>query len=83
MKNKINKTEYLAFVKDIKERISRAQYDALKVVNKELIELYWDLGEKIVEKQKRFGWGKSIVENLAKDLQKEFSGISGFSGRNL
>jgi predicted nuclease of restriction endonuclease-like (RecB) superfamily len=36
-----------------------------------------------VEKQEQFGWGKSIVENLSKDLQKEFVGVKGFSSRNL
>ncbi len=72
MKNKINKTEYLAFVKDIKERIYRAQYDALKVVNKELIELYWDLGEKIVEKQKRFGWVNPLLRTWQKTCKRNF-----------
>lgn len=80
---KIGTEDYKLFVKDIKERIRLAQYDALKAVNKELIELYWDIGKKIVEKQEKHGWGKSIVENLAKDLQNEFPGIKGFSSRNM
>ncbi|PIU18388.1 MAG: DUF1016 domain-containing protein, partial [Elusimicrobia bacterium CG08_land_8_20_14_0_20_44_26] len=61
----------------------RAQYDALKAVNKELISLYWDIGRGVVEKQKKYGWGKSVVEKLADDLQKEFPGIKGFSSRNI
>ena len=76
-------TEYRSFFKEIKERIYRAQYDALKSVNKELIKLYWDIGKSIVAKQEKLGWGKAIVESLAKDLQKEFPGIQGFSSRNL
>lgn len=44
--------DYLRFLKEIKERISSAQYDALRAVNKELIDLYWDIGKAIVEKQK-------------------------------
>jgi len=75
--------EYKTFFKEIKERIHKAQYDALKSVNKELINLYWDIGKSITAKQKKLGWGKSIVETLAGDLQKEFSGIHGFSARNL
>jgi len=59
------------------------QYDALKAVNKELINLYWDIGKSIVAKQDKIGWGKAIVETLAKDLQKEFPGIQGFSSANL
>ncbi len=36
-----------------------------------------------MEKQHSHNWGKSVVENLSKDLQKEFPGIKGFSIRNL
>ncbi|MBI4687359.1 MAG: DUF1016 domain-containing protein [Nitrospirae bacterium] len=75
--------EYKTFFKEIKERIYKAQYDALKAVNKELINLYWDIGKSIVAKQEKLGWGKAIVETLAKDLQKEFPGIQGFSSANL
>jgi predicted nuclease of restriction endonuclease-like (RecB) superfamily len=79
----IIKSDYETFLAEIKERIRQAQYDALKAVNKELIKLYWDIGKMIVEKQKKYGWGKSIVENLARDLQKEFPGMRGFSKDNL
>ncbi len=75
--------EYKTFLKEIKDRIFKAQYDALKAVNKELINLYWDIGRSIVAKQDELGWGKAIVETLAKDLQKEFPGMQGFSARNL
>jgi predicted nuclease of restriction endonuclease-like (RecB) superfamily len=83
MSQKIDENQYQSFLKSVKERIHKAQYDALKVVNKELIVLYWDLGKMIVEKQETLGWGKSVVENLAFDLQKTFPGISGFSARSL
>jgi len=36
-------------------------YEALKAVNKELINLYWDIGKNIVQKQEEFGWGKSCT----------------------
>ncbi len=72
--------EYSHFLLDIKTRIKEAQYSALKSVNIELIQLYWDIGKKIVDKQE---WGKSIVETLANDLQKEYLGIKGFSSANL
>lgn len=73
----------IAFVQEIKEQIKQAQYRALQKVNKEQINLYWNIGKKILEKQQQFGWGKSIVELLALELQKEFVGINGFSARNL
>lgn len=71
------------FVADIKQRIKAAQYRALQAVNKEQIALYWSIGEAIVHRQTQYGWGKSVVEVLAAELQKEFVGINGFSARNL
>ncbi len=49
----------------------------------ELNALYWDIGRIIVNRQQGASWGKSVVEQLAKDLQAEFPGISGFSARNI
>ena len=74
---------YTALLVDIKERIRSAQYAALRAVNRELIELYWDIGRLITERQSGETWGRSVVENLAKDLQSEFPGITGFSAANL
>jgi predicted nuclease of restriction endonuclease-like (RecB) superfamily len=68
---------------EIKQRIRSSQYEALKAVNQQLMILYWDIGKLIVDRQQESSWGKSIVEQLAKDLQTEFSGISGFSARNI
>jgi hypothetical protein len=74
---KLEKELYRTFFLDIKEKVYRAQYDALKQVNRHLLNLYWEIGKSIVEKQKENGWGKSIVEALSKDLQNEFPGILG------
>jgi len=35
------------------------------------------------EKQEQVGWGKAVLEQLARALQQSFSGRSGFSARNL
>lgn len=83
MAKQLDKTEYKKFFIEVKERIHQAQYDALRSVNKELIQLYWDIGRKIVERQSALSWGKSVVETLSLDLQKEFPGIRGFSAANL
>lgn len=67
----------------MKEKVYRSQYQALKQVNKALIGLYWEIGHSIVLKQQQHSWGKSVVETLAKDLQKEFPGMQGWSVANL
>lgn len=74
---------YAVLLNEIKQLIRSAQYEALKAVNNELISLCWDIGQMIVERQKKEPWGKSVVEQLAKDLQAEFPGIGGFSSRNI
>lgn len=79
----LTNNEYSNFIKEIKQRIYKSQYEALKAVNKALISLYWEIGEEIYNQQQQKGWGKSIVEVLAAELQKEFPGIKGFSARNL
>ena len=48
-----------------------------------MVALYWEIGESIDRKQQKLGWGKAVVETLARDLQAEFSGRNGFSVQNL
>ena len=48
--------DYRSLLKEIKQRVYQAQYEALRAVNKELIALYWDIGRSIVERQKKHGW---------------------------
>jgi len=74
---------YKTLLQEIKKRVYKAQYDALKAVNKELISLYWDIGKVVVCRQKQYNWGRSVVENLARDLRIEFPGMQGFSSSNL
>jgi predicted nuclease of restriction endonuclease-like (RecB) superfamily len=74
---------YPTLLKEIKSRIHTAQIKAAISVNRELIKLYWHIGKSIVERQRKEGWGKSVVERLSQDIQKAFPGISGFSSQNL
>jgi len=43
-------TLYEPFIKEIKDLIYRRQYEAMKCVNVELIELYWEIGGEIDRK---------------------------------
>ncbi|RMD98459.1 MAG: DUF1016 domain-containing protein, partial [Calditrichaeota bacterium] len=75
--------DYPGLLAEIKDKVRTAQYTALKAVNKQLVGLYWDIGRLIVEKQVGKSWGKAVVERLARDLQREFPGVRGFSAQNL
>ena len=75
--------DYADVLESVKSRVRQAQTRAMLSVNHELIQLYWDIGRLVVERQGREGWGKGIVDRLAGDIQKAFPGISGFSPVNV
>ncbi|MBD2327984.1 DUF1016 domain-containing protein [Alkalinema sp. FACHB-956] len=68
---------------DLKRRIRSAQVRAALAVNQELILLYWQIGQTILEQQQREGWGTKVIDRLARDLKQEFPTLGGFSARNL
>ena len=74
---------YEAFVRGLKERIHTAQIKAALAVNKELVMLYWQLGRDILQRQEQEGWGAKVIDQLSKDLKREFPDNTGFSPRNL
>jgi len=71
--------DYGKLLGEIKARIRSAQYEAFKAVNKELVGLYWDIGQAITDRQAAGTHGDAVVKRLAWDLQREFPGITGFS----
>ncbi|MGN6353261.1 MAG: PDDEXK nuclease domain-containing protein [Parafilimonas sp.] len=77
-----NKT-YLQFVQEVKQQILRSRYQAAKLVNKELLLLYYSIGKMIFEKVQKEKWGHAIIDNLSKDIQAELPGLRGFSSKNL
>lgn len=79
----ISGQSYTTLVTAIKQRIVSARISAARAVSRELIGLYWDIGQMIVEKQQESGWGKAAVETLSHDLQREFPAVTGFSPQNL
>jgi len=83
MKTNLSEKMYQSFVAEIKKKVYKARHEALRQANKHMIKLYWEIGKGILERQEKYGWGKSIAEQLSKDLQVEFPGIEGFSSRNL
>jgi predicted nuclease of restriction endonuclease-like (RecB) superfamily len=74
---------YAELLEDLKNRIRRTQVRAAMAASRELIRLYWDVGRNIAQRQEREGWGKTVVDRLASDIQKDFPGIGGFSSRNV
>jgi hypothetical protein len=55
-------TDYTDFLELLKARIQQAQTKAVLSANRELIQLYWDIGREIVHRQEEAGWGQSVLE---------------------
>lgn len=76
----LNSEGYIKIADDIKKQIKKAQYKAVLSANRELISLYWNIGNMI---NKNNVWGNKFIENLARDIKIEFSNTTGYSVRNL
>lgn len=68
---------------EIIELIKNARSVAIKSVNKELINLYWNVGEYIHKRVESTEWGQSVVKELAEYLQSNEPNLKGFSDKNL
>ncbi len=63
--------------------IKNSRHKAIKAVNSEMINLYWDIGEYISLKVENSEWGKSVVKELATYIQITEPELKGFSDKNL
>ena len=79
----MNLMQYKEIIKDLKNKFKSHQIKASIKVNNELLQFYWYMGQKIIEVQKEYKWGSKFLENLSKDLSREFLDVKGFSKRNL
>ncbi len=75
--------DYRNWLGELKTRIKQSQIKAAIRVNTELLELYWELGSQIVERQDKAKWGDGLIPQLSKDLMEEFPQMKGFSTTNL
>lgn len=74
---------YADWLTELKDRIHTAQQRAALAVNRELVLLYWQIGQDILTRQAEQGWGAKVIERLAHDLRTAFPDMKGFSPRNL
>ena len=75
--------DYRLALEAIKQRIQSAQLRAVRVVNAELLNLYWDIGRQLQQWQNERGWGAAVAERMALDLQATYPGMKGFSRTSL
>lgn len=79
----IQTAAYRELITELKEKVRSAQIKAALSVNAQLIELYWDIGRLITDRQEASHWGDNVIDQIARDLTHELSGQKGFSRRNM
>lgn len=68
---------------ELKQTILSSRYQAARLVNKELIVLYFGIGKKISETASKEAWGSKVLDQISLELQGELPGLRGFSSGNL
>ncbi|MBK6607331.1 MAG: DUF1016 family protein [Leptospiraceae bacterium] len=74
---------YSEFIREIKDRISKKRVEAVIAANSAMIVLYWEIGNAILQRQEKEGWGAKVIDRMSYDIKKAFPELKGFSPRNL
>jgi len=75
--------DFLEWVTSLKAKIHSARNKLAFSINSQVLELYWEIGRDIAEKQQNSGWGSGFIEQIAEELKHDFPEIKGFSRRNI
>ncbi|MBD5379091.1 MAG: DUF1016 domain-containing protein [Bacteroides sp.] len=75
--------DYNIAVQTIKEAILRSQYQAAKLVNREMLSLYYGIGRYISANSREGFWGTGAIRTVSEKLRKELPGLKGFSESSL
>ena len=78
-----NTVDYNIAVQTIKDAILRSQYQATKLVNREMLSLYYGIGRYISANSREGFWGTGAIRTISEKLRKELPGLKGFSETNL
>jgi predicted nuclease of restriction endonuclease-like (RecB) superfamily len=76
-------SDYGGALAELKELIQETRLRTVLSANAAMIQLYWDMGQRIRERQAREGWGAKVIDRLSADLREVFPDMSGLSSRNL
>ena len=78
-----NAADYNIAVQTIKEAILRSQYQAAKLVNREMLSLYYGIGRYVSANSRKGFWGTNAIETISERLRKELPGLKGFSTTSI
>lgn len=78
-----NTADYNIAVQTIKDAILRSQYQAAKLVNREMLSLYYGIGRYVSANSRKGFWGTNAIDTISERLRKELPGLKGFSGTSI
>jgi len=74
---------YSELLATLTAEVRAARLRAHRIVNTELLNLYFSIGQTILDRQAAEGWGTKVIDRLAEDLRAEFPDMRGLSRSNL
>ena len=78
-----NTADYNIAIQTIKDAILRSQYQAAKLVNREMLSLYYGIGRYVSANSRKGFWGTNAIETISERLRKELPGLKGFSTTSI
>jgi len=75
--------DYAAILGVLKQRIAHERLRVVLSANAAMVQLYWDIGRVILQRQAEEGWGAKVIDRLSSDLREAFPDMKGLSPRNL
>ncbi len=79
----LSRANYIEAVKTIKEAIQQSRYRAAKLVNSEVLGLYYAVGRYISISSRQAQYGSSALRFISEQLQQEMPGLKGFSEASM
>ena len=75
--------DYIQAVKAIKQAILESRYKAVQQVNREILSLYYWVGNYVSVNSRAGTWNTNAIATISKLLQQELPGLTGFSETNI
>ena len=76
-------SNYSQAIQLIKSAILKSRYRAATLANRELLCLYFTIGEYVSLNTRNKNWGNGAIEIISEKLQQELPGLRGFSSANI
>lgn len=73
----------LSSIANLIDIINISRQNALRRVNEELINMYWQVGKYLSDASEETNFGDAYIDNISVQIQSAFPGIKGFNRRGL